>query len=88
MKHNWIIGICDSEGEGVTFKGVLGTRDEAVSYLRQLMKEDQEIHDEDEFEDSYDYDLGKDSWYGVNLYYDSHVDFTLIREWRITYKEF
>ena len=51
MKNNlWIIGICNSESDGVELRQVIGTADDIKTYLCKRLLSDKENN-----EDGYDY---------------------------------
>ena len=79
QKFNWIIGSCDSSSEGIVFERVYGTFEQAKAYMLELMEQDARYHDSEDFDFTTDYADGE-GWYGVNCYYDSHIDFSLVKE--------
>ena len=87
-KYNWVIGICDSGTEGISFRRVYATEEDAKAYLFKLIEEDRKAHEEDGY-DELDFGTetleeiqndGPGRWYGYNCYLYSHVDFSLENE--------
>lgn len=45
MKYKWVIGICDTEGDGVDLVGFYGTEDEMKAKLVEMVQNDREYSD-------------------------------------------
>lgn len=84
-KETWIIGECNSEGEGVNIKQITGTLEQVKSVLMQDLKEDRDCLDtfdygttEEEIEehtkDGEVYEL-----YAYSVFADCHIDYTAIK---------
>lgn len=82
MREQWIIGVCNTNGDGVDLYGFLGTEEEAKEELVSMV-----LADKLENEDEYDYgvesvdkvkDYGKEL-YAYAVYYDFHIDYTAKR---------
>lgn len=43
MGNNWLVGICNTDGEGVTLRRVCGTKDQVKEYLARLVNEDKDL---------------------------------------------
>lgn len=83
MKEQWIIGVCNTDGDGVDLIGFYGTEEEAKEKLVQMVQADR-LED-----DGYDY--GTESidnvsvrWNGTELYAygcysDYHIDYSAKR---------
>lgn len=78
-KQDWIIGSCDSGGEGVFTQMVRGTKQEVKRYMMQMILEDRM-----EEVDTFDFGTGcasdmeerhGDAVYGLNCFSDHHIDY-------------
>jgi hypothetical protein len=83
MKHQWIVGVCNTDSDGVDLIGFYGTEDEMKAKLVEMV---QEFRLED---DSYEYgtetvDEVDVRWNGTELYAygcysDYHIDYSAKR---------
>ena len=85
MKEQWIVGICNTNGDGVDLIGFYGTEDEMKTALVDMVQFDREVDEED------DYEYGTESveevevrYNGTELYayschYDYHIDYSAKR---------
>ncbi len=83
MKEQWIIGICNTDSDGVDLVGFYGTEDEVKAELFGMVQSDREEDD--------GYEYGTESvdevevrWNGTELYaygcyYDYHIDYSAKR---------
>ena len=81
MKEQWIIGICNTNGDGVDLIGFYGTEEETKAKLVDLVQSDAREND-----DGYEY--GTESvdevavryqnteLYAYGCYYDYHIDYS------------
>lgn len=67
MKELWIIGIANSEGDGIDFQKVLGTVDEVKNHLVSMIKADKANDEEN-------YDYGSDDIDDITEYYINNDD--------------
>ncbi len=79
LKTRWLIGICNSDADGVVVYAVLGTKNEVKKHLVNLVKEDKR-EDSERFDsgttalkDVYEESNGTLSAYAT--YYDYHIDY-------------
>jgi hypothetical protein len=83
MKEQWIIGVCNTDCDGVDLIGFYGTEDEVKAKLVEMVQSDR-LED-----DGYEYgteSVGEvdDRYYGAELYaygcyYDYHIDYSAKR---------
>lgn len=83
MKEQWIIGICNTEGDGVDLVGFYGTEDEMKAELVGM------VHSDSEEDDSYEYGTedvnevsiryGGTELYAYGCYSDYHIDYSAKR---------
>ena len=94
MSNNWIVGICNTAGDGIALRRVCGTKDQVKEYLAELVNDDKDtIRTEDP--DAYDTeeddeeemfcadDVEEDYWGCLQAsatYSTYHIDYTAAPE--------
>lgn len=81
MKRDWIIGMCNSGGEGVNMCLFYGDDTEIKQKLYELVCEDRECDENNRYEygcEGVDEIEGNevDGYYAYAVYYDYHIDYT------------
>ena len=95
MSNNWLVGICNTDGEGVTLRRVCGTKDQVKEYLARLVNEDKDLiktedpsaydtEDEDDEEEVFCADDVEEDFWGClqasATYSTYHIDYTAAPE--------
>ena len=83
MKEQWIIGICNTDCDGVGLIGFYGTEDEVKTQLVDMVQSDR-IEDNSyeygtECENDVSVRYGGTELYAYGCYYDYHIDYSVMR---------
>lgn len=84
--QDWIIGVCNTSGEGIAFFRFYGTKEEVAKKLLAMVEEDKEVAEEwgnwdygtesiDEIYDNYSY---YKQLYAYGVYHDYHIDYCAV----------
>ncbi len=82
-RTNWLVGVCNTEADGVILTRVNGTEKQIKRYLLKLLKSDR-IEDLDSFdygtttEDEIESD--NEGFYAYAVYSTYHIDYNAIKE--------
>lgn len=91
-KNLWIVGICNTDGDGINIETVIATDDEIKQYLMKRLDEDKE-NDEDGFDygcetvnDIVATNSNNNEYYAYAVYSSYHIDYTAVRAVSLTPK--
>ena len=83
MKEKWIIGICNTDCDGVDLISFFGTEEEMKAKLVEMVKDDRNEDDGYEYgtESIDDVDTRRNGTelYAYGCYYDYHIDYSAKR---------
>ena len=85
MKEQWIVGICNTNGDGVDLIGFYGTEDEMKAALVEMIQSGRTDDEEDDYEygtesvEGVDVRHGGTELYAYSCHYDYHIDYSAMR---------